>query len=214
MPNGIPIVGKGVPSQLVIFHQGSGAEALSIVILHPETETAIVVLTNALGLNDVPHWISQLILEEFLEVPASERNDYVELAKASAAENLKWYPDLINELKGSQVVGTSPKPLSDYVGTYWDKDHIFKIVVTVEGDTLSWAFQGLDSEKFKLTHYVDDTFTWLQPRNESSKRGHWVGGDQGPAFRKAQFKTNSEGVVDRLYWAHDNGVPAVEYNKD
>jgi len=214
LPDGMPIVGKGVPSQLVVFHQGSGAGALSLVILHPETESAIVVETNALALNDVPDWIGQLVLEEFLEVPASKRNDYVELAKASAAENLKWYPDLIKELKEAQKVGTSPKPLSDYVGTYWDKDNIFKIVVTLEGDTLSWALQGLDSEKFKLTHYEDDTFTWLQPRNELSKRGRWVGSDQGPEFWKAQFKANSEGIIDKLYWVHDNGVPAVEYNKD
>lgn len=30
----------------------------------------------------------------------------------------------------------------------------------------------------------DDTVLWLLPRNELSRRGRWVGSDQGPAFWK------------------------------
>jgi hypothetical protein len=54
MPDGMPIVGKGVPSRLVIYHQGSLPGALSAVALMPETETAIVVMSNSLALNDSP----------------------------------------------------------------------------------------------------------------------------------------------------------------
>ena len=75
MPNGMPVVGKGAPSQLVLYHQGSLPGALAAVLLHPDTESAIVVLTNTLGLNDTPDWVAQLVLEEMLEVP--DKNDYV-----------------------------------------------------------------------------------------------------------------------------------------
>ena len=54
MPDGMPIVGKGVPSRLVIYHQGSLPGALSAVVLIPGTETAIVVMSNSLALNDSP----------------------------------------------------------------------------------------------------------------------------------------------------------------
>lgn len=84
MPNGVPVVGKGAPSQLVIYHQGSLPGALAAVILIPDTESAIVVLSNSLSLNDTPDWVGQLILEEVLEVP--ERNDYIRAAESSVAE--------------------------------------------------------------------------------------------------------------------------------
>jgi CubicO group peptidase (beta-lactamase class C family) len=54
MPDGMPIVGRGVPSRLVIHHQGSLPGALSAVFLVPESETAIVVMNNSLALNDCP----------------------------------------------------------------------------------------------------------------------------------------------------------------
>lgn len=152
----MPVVGRGVPSQLVIFHQGSLPGALSVVILLPDTESAIVISTNAQALNDVPDWVGQLVLEEFLAIPLSERNDFIKAAEILAAENLKWYPALIQELEQAQNNGTSPRNLEHYVGIYWDEIHVFKIVVTLEDGELYWALQGLGSEKFQLTHYEDD----------------------------------------------------------
>jgi hypothetical protein len=48
----MPIVGKGSPSRLVIYHSGSLVGSLTAVNLFPETHSAIVVLTNSLELND------------------------------------------------------------------------------------------------------------------------------------------------------------------
>jgi CubicO group peptidase (beta-lactamase class C family) len=215
MRDGMPIVGKGVPPRLVLFHQGSLPGALCLTMLLPDTESAIVITSNALSLNDVPDWVGQMVLEEFLEVPASERNDYLAAAMTSLKMNLRWYPYLVRDLQRAQKKGTSPRELGAYAGTYWDSLHIFKIIVTVEEDNrLYWALQGLETEKFVLTHYEDDIFTWLQPRNELSRRGRWVGADQGPSFWKVEFKAGPDGKPDRLYWVHDNGVPAVEYKKE
>ncbi|KAJ5199240.1 hypothetical protein N7491_000204 [Penicillium cf. griseofulvum] len=214
MPNGMPTVGKGVPSQLILFHQGSLPGALSIVILLPDTNSVIVVLSNSLALNDVPDWVGQLLLEELLEVPKSEKNDYIEAAHTSVAENLKWYPALVEELSEARKNGTSPRALEEYVGTYWDNINVFKIVVTLVDNKLYWSLQGLESEKFQLEHYEDDTFTWLLSRNELSRRGRWVGSDQGLAFWKAVFECNDNGRIDKLLWAHDIGVPPVQLTKE
>ena len=81
----------------------------------------------------------------------------------------------------------------------------------MQDETLFWALQGLESEKFRLTHYEDDTLTWLQPMNDLAKRGRWV--DQGPDFWKVEFKKHGKDQIDKLMWVHDIGVPAVEYTK-
>ncbi|KAJ5686908.1 hypothetical protein N7536_009527 [Penicillium majusculum] len=178
-----------------------------------QSASVIVFLSNSLALNDVPDWVGQLILEELLQVPELERNYYIEVARTSVAENLKWYPAVVRELDEARKNGTSPRELAEYVGTYWDNIHVFKIVVDLEENKLYWRLQGLDSEKFPLEHYENDTFTWLLSRNELSRRGRWVGSGQGPAFWKAIFQCSDCGCIDKLYWAHDTGIPPVELTK-
>ncbi|WVN90657.1 uncharacterized protein L203_105899 [Cryptococcus depauperatus CBS 7841] len=187
---------------------GSWIGTLFIVILVPDTESAIVVLSNALALNDVADWVGQLVLEEFLEVPEGERNDYISAGKMSAAANLAWCRDLAKELQPQNGIS---RELEAYAGTYWNNIHIFKIVVTVEEGELYWALQGLDSEKLCLAHYEDDVFTWLQPRNDLSRRGRWMGPNKGLSFCKVEFKMGDG--PDRLFWMHDNGV-FEEYRKE
>jgi hypothetical protein len=167
MPEGMPVVGRGVEPRLVLFHQGSYAGALAIAILLPDMESAIVVTSNALALTDVLDWVGQMVLEEVLDVPGTERNDFLAASRASVKENLKWCPDIVKALDDARVEGTSSREnLETYAGTYWDRHRIFKIVVTVEeeeggggGGMLYWRLQGLDSEKFPLQHYHHDTFT-------------------------------------------------------
>ena len=209
MPGGMRVVGKGGPSRLIMYHQGSFPGALAAVNLIPDTESAIIVLTNSLGLNDTPDWVGQLVLEELLEVPY--RNDYIKAAEASVAENAKWYSTTVEELRREQKTGTSPRNLADYVGTYWDPVYVFKIEVSLEQGTLYWSFQGLESEKFRLDHYEQDIFTWIQSRNELAKRGRWV--DQGAPFWKVDFRADDSGHISRLMWVVDIRVPAVEYTK-
>lgn len=152
--------------------------ALAAVNLLPESNSAIVVMTNSLALNDCPDWLGQLVLEELLGI--ADKNDYVQAAEISAAETLKWYPSVSNELREQQTPNTSPRALTKYVGTYWNAIRVMKIVVTLEDGVLYWAQQGLETEKFALNHYQDDVCTWLQPRNELVKRGRWV--DQPKVF--------------------------------
>ena len=82
----------------------------------------------------------------------------------------------------------------------------------VEEGILHWALQGLESEKWQLDHYEQDTFTGIRPRNELTKRGRWV--DQGAAFWKVKFRSDELGHIDRLMWVHDIGVPPVAYLKE
>lgn len=189
-PEGMPVIGNGIPSELVLFHQGSMPGVLSFAALVPGTNSAIVVLSNSLALTDVADWVGQLVLQELLSVPDIHKANIMDCAKKhSGRENLEWYPRVVKDLETERTFGTSPLEgleeegesligplgLDEYVETYWDESHVFKIVVT------------LDTEKFPLKHYEAHTFTWLQPRNELSKRGRWVGAVQGPEFWKVVF---------------------------
>ncbi|KAK8122854.1 hypothetical protein PG984_011524 [Apiospora sp. TS-2023a] len=210
---GMPVIGNGIPSELVLFHQGSVPGLLSFAALVPGTNSAIVVLSNSLALTDVADWVGQLVLQELLNVPDTHKANIMDCAKATMVENLKWYPRIVECLEKGRTDGTSPRDLDEYVGTYWDDIHVFKIVVTLEAGTLFWAIQGLDMEKFPLKHYEYDTFTWLQPRNELSKRGRRVGADQGPEAWKVVFAAMDSDHIISLFWEHDRGVSPREFTK-
>ncbi|KAK0511026.1 hypothetical protein JMJ35_006578 [Cladonia borealis] len=158
----------------------------------------------------LPGPMGALVLEALLDVP--ERNDYIKAAESSVAGNAKWFFTTIEELEKDQKKGPVPRNLEEYTGTYWDASHAFKINVFVEEGILHWALQGLESEKWPLDHYEQDTFTWIRPRNELTKRGRWV--DQGAAFWKIEFKADKDGQIDYLMWVHDIGVPPVAYLKE
>ncbi|KAM0329221.1 hypothetical protein ACHAQA_004521 [Verticillium albo-atrum] len=202
----MPTIAKGTDPVLVFYHQGSLPGALSAVSLIPQLEAAVVVMTNSLSLNDCPDWVLQLILEELLEAP--ERVDYIQLAKSSKDKTLQWYQETKSTLENEQASNTSSKPLPSYTGTYWNKQRYLKIDVTLSDDKLSWALQGLDSEKFELDHYEGDTFLWLKDRNYMAKRGRWVG--QAPVFWKLRFNANAAGEITSVTWAHDADVPEGE----
>ncbi|PVH79400.1 beta-lactamase/transpeptidase-like protein [Cadophora sp. DSE1049] len=195
IPDGMPIVGRGVPSKLVIYHQGSLPGALATVNLIPETKTSIVVLSNSLALNNVADWVGQ-------------KNDYIKAATSSVKKSLKWYSTVTAELEQEQKQNASSKELDHYTGTYWNKSKTMKLEVTVEMKDLYYSVQGLESEKYILKHYEDDTFTWIRPRNELIARGRWV--DQGPAFWKIRFGADSHGNIDRVAWTYDLEVPEGE----
>ncbi|KAK0126842.1 hypothetical protein ONS95_008421 [Cadophora gregata] len=178
VPGGMPIIGKGVPSQLVMFHQGSLAGTLAFVALLPDLDSIILVLSNSLALNDVPDWIS------------------------SGLQNLLWRliwggtPESRSSLQNNRPRAQGPKPLEAYVGTYWGENHILKIVVTLEDGHLYRSLQGLEAEKVRLHHYENDTFTWLTSRNELNSRALFVG--NCPAYWKLVFEAGKNGKIQSL----------------
>ena len=206
IPDGMPIVGKGSPSRLVVYHQGSLPGALAAVNLLPETQSAIVVMTNTLALNDCADWVGQLVLEAL--IGTTETNDYLELARRSVATALAWHSTVEAALKKHQAQGTSPRNLEEYTGTYTNSIQTMRIEVTQRDDKLWFALQGLESETFEMTHYQDDMFTWLQPRNELARRGRFT--YQKHPYYMLRFSVRDDDTIGQLAWAHDADVPDGE----
>ena len=205
IPNCMPIVGKGA-SRLVLYHQGSLPGALTAVNLLPETQSAIVVMTNTLALNDCADWVGQLVLETLIGV--RDKNDFLELARRSVATSLAWHPTVEAALEKNQVHGTSPRNLEEYIGIYINSIKTMKIEVTQRDNKLYFALQGLESERYELTHYQHDTFTWLRSRNELARRGRFT--HQEPLYYMLRFTIRDDDKISQLAWTHDADVPDGE----
>ncbi|KAF2144342.1 uncharacterized protein K452DRAFT_306921 [Aplosporella prunicola CBS 121167] len=207
-PKPVPDIAKNHPSQLVLYHQGSMPGNLAAVNLVPKTSGAIVVLTNSLALNDTADWIGQMLLEAYLGV--EDITDYVSLSKETVKSVVSWYARILQQLKEQQIPGTSPRPLAEYVGTYYNyaRTMMIQIIAKAQEKSLFIKFQGLDSEEFILNHYHYDNFTWLEPRNNLARRGRFT--NTNADYFKISFGTDGGHRINHLTWQHDKELPKPE----
>jgi CubicO group peptidase (beta-lactamase class C family) len=196
----MPTVGRGSKSRLVISHSGSLSGFSSAVVLLPETNSAIVVLTNSISKNDCADWLSQLLLETLID--NYYKNDYVELARISARnsdEKIQAIPKILAE---KQVSHTSHRTLTDYVGRYYNSNKLWWIDVWVENQALYFSMKGPEYP-YKLTHYDHDTFSWILSRDELVRLGRFP--NNFPPYYLINFNVG-EGGVTGLSWHNDRGI--------
>ncbi len=206
--NEMPKVGKGLEKpRLCIYHQGSIVPFLSSVHLLPDTNTAIVVLTNSMAKNDAADWLGQLLLEAVLDNP--DKNDYISIAKESAMTSVELWPRMAKELEKHRIPRTQHKPLAEYVGTYYNIIHNWCIEIFEDTGVLRMCFQGNGQLSYLLVHYHHDVFSWLLTRNEVVHRGRFP--VTYPEFYLMRFDSSDAGRdVDQLVWRHDPDVPGGE----
>ncbi len=204
---GMPFVGKSATPQLVIYHQGSNPGVLAAANLLPESQSAIVVLSNTLALNDCADWVGQLLLESFLD--AGDKNDYLQVVKDTVARALAWYPAMARALRENRSL-EMPRNPHDYVGVYYNALGIIHIDVTYDGERLRIAFQGLEDEIWDLRPWEGDTFTWLpEARDVIASRVRFS--FQSPDYYKIKFGVSDAGIVEKLAWVHEGwSIPEGE----
>ncbi|CAF9904097.1 MAG: hypothetical protein ALECFALPRED_004843 [Alectoria fallacina] len=201
----LPVIGKGAPSRFCLYHEGLMPGSSSNVYAFPETMTIIVVLQSANSLNDCPDWIAQLLIETVFDFP--EKNDWLELARASARSALALVPSMKVKLDNGRWPNTRPSfPLNAYCGRYRSPFRGFYLEVSQHEDGLLVAFQGLPSQSNVLRHYHFDTFTWLMTHDEAARRARLM--VNFPAdFYLLRFGMSIHGNIDRLYWIIENTCP-------
>ncbi|MCJ1331615.1 hypothetical protein MMC10_008306 [Thelotrema lepadinum] len=205
VPN-MPVVGKGANETPVWYHNGSLVGFFSSVHILPMTGTIIVVLVNSIPKNDCADWLGQLLLETILD--NSYKNDYVSLARKSAASYDQMWVDLDNHFKDSSPTGPHPRSLKKYVGKYYNKPGNWYIKVWEVNGSLSFAFQGRSTQSSQLRSYGKDTFTWKLTEEESRRKGRWP--DLDILTYVFKFGGPKASKIQTLCWVHDPDVPKGE----
>ena len=202
----MPVVGQDAHSCLAIYHQGNLPGATSAVYLFPESQSGIVVLTNAYRLSDVTDWISQAIMDMLFHHSISV--DYIQLTR----EAIIKYQEHCAKTQHDLVLLQDRKPnqasfdVGSFVGDYRNDADVFIMRVSRHGDdSLRLAFQGLQEETFLLYPSHDKCYTWFSSFLDMAHRGRHI----FPASHYIVcFRRNSLGKVMALKWAH-NGTNAA-----
>ncbi|OAR00178.1 hypothetical protein LLEC1_04807, partial [Akanthomyces lecanii] len=204
----LPVVAEGTKPRRLIYHQGSVCGGLSAVYLLPETETAIVVLGNSFDLCDTPDWISQVLLEAILD--AQKPNDYVKLAAETACNALSHHQATIDKLAAEQEHGTKSKPLSAYIGRYFNEmgNFFLEFTVSEEHGGLTMTPQGCAQSAYDLQHYHHDVFFWPCDRDAESKQALYPQFAIG--FHKVSFEVDAQENAVSCSWQIDKAIPDGE----
>ena len=209
MPRLIPKTHAGP----VIAHGGSLPGYHSSIALLPELGASVVICTNSIALGDVSGWASLAILEALIETPSP--NDFVSLAEeaaGNAVQNVSKLRKQLEEAKKTEGM-KQYRELGEYVGRYVDEAHhgwVIEVQKSKGREGLDVLFQGLESQKWALNHYEDDTFLWLAEREEQAKRGRMVTYPLVANHFKLIFQAGEKGQIERLCWPHEAGVPMDE----
>lgn len=158
--------------------------------------------------NDAANWLGQLLLETVLNNP--HKNDYVAIAKASAAASVALWPAMAKELETRREPNTPQEPLTNYEGQFYNIIGDWCIDVFLEAEVnLKMCFQAQRNESYPLDHYRPHEFSWLLTRDENVRRGRFpvVNLD----FYILTFRAPDEaGMMQQLVWRHDPDVPLGE----
>lgn len=183
----MPIVGRDLPPQLIYYHQGSTVGYFSNIALIPTTQSAIVVLTNGIGLADAADWLGQAVLQALLE-PTAQPIDYLDWSERTVAKLHGHYEEMTQQIREEREPGTQPRGLWQYLGRYFNDLRNFYVEIVPRGlSTLMLSFQGQNFQWYELRHLHDDTFEWSMSFDEMARRGRYHVLD--PDFYKFKFST-------------------------
>lgn len=199
-----PTIGDASNAPLVFHHGGNNLGCSSAVYMMPELKSGIVVLGNALGHCDATDWTAQVLTEAYL--CGTIRTPFRQYAIA-AASHQRSAMERVQEMPHKEKRPSDPPSnLGRYTGTFWDKTHQFRIVVTLctQGDKtrLNMSLQGRQDEKYTLRHYHQDIFVFNETFDQVVNRGQWC---RPYWFYKIEFlPQDAKATVDALCWRIDD----------
>jgi hypothetical protein len=182
------------------------AGALSSVYLLPETQTAIIILSNTFALRDAPDWIAQPLVEVILDSP--KRNDFVDLSENAAENSLGHQPNTQKILAKERVIETSHRELNEYTGRYYKSIGNPNPDIAISGDGLRMITQGFPYVHYDLYRYNYDVFAWDCDREKESHKTIYP--QWAPNFHRISFLKGKSGKIKKLGWGFGGGKPEGE----
>ncbi|KAM7214591.1 beta-lactamase/transpeptidase-like protein [Rhypophila decipiens] len=207
----LPVLGAGAPPMMLYYHQGSAPGYYSALLLFPETQSAVVVLTNSMPLNDAADWISQVYTAALFNFPKPA--DYVVLAKETRERKVAAFDRVkstFDEIRQDHPGEPPRMPLASYAGSYINDAGNFIIDVSEipntsdpgRNTTLVLRYQGREDQTYELRHLYGDAFEWSMTCEESARQVRFPILD--PKYFEVHFRFESDkgtGKATGLDWA-------------
>jgi CubicO group peptidase (beta-lactamase class C family) len=194
-----PVLGAGSTSRLMIYHQSGETGHSSFIAIFPETQSAVVVLTNTTSVSDAGDWIARTLIEGLFN--HSNPVDHALLAEQARKRKLEQFQTLHETLCSQRKQGTNPLPRECYIGKYINTKFKFFLEIKASPECeneLVLNFQGRPSKSYNLRHYHDHVFEWSMSYDEVKKRGMYTITD--PEYYKIEFEIYPDNRASKIIW--------------
>lgn len=206
----MPALGSKDQPCFMLYHQGSTIGYYTFLALFPDTDSAVVVLTNSIALSDAADWISRTMIQALFNF--NEDHDYVELTKEANERVLDQFQHLTKEIEKMRM----PWPVlqgirvGDFVGKYANSSGLFSIHIYTakySNDLLLFSFQGLGDQTYELRHLCEHVFEWSLTHDESKRRGRY----NTPVleYYLFRFQIDDDGHIVSFTWANNTSLVNV-----
>ncbi|PSN64796.1 beta-lactamase/transpeptidase-like protein [Corynespora cassiicola Philippines] len=205
-----PTFGSDLYGMEIFHHTGNISGNFHSMFLVPETQSAVICLTNATPLMDASDFCAQILLGVVLG--SASKLPYVQLAGDARERQLNWYARLSSEIASRKSNLPPREPLSSYAGTYSNAPTKFSLQIVQEGPHLNLIVQGHSNTSYILKPYDQDTLYWEANRNrELCQEGMFP----RPHLQVHLIRFWKEGgTIKSLSWHHDPNTDPFVFKKE
>ncbi|KAF2195033.1 beta-lactamase/transpeptidase-like protein [Zopfia rhizophila CBS 207.26] len=199
-----PVLGNNSLSHQVFSHHGNFNGASCSFYLLPESCSAIVVLSNAMGLSDATDWIAQDIIQTLFEF---ESIDIIKEARSCVTQFQAWYKLKIQDpLETGRLRTSTNRSVSDYVGTYclkgYEKFTLHFRPHEKNTEKMVLIVNDRPNQRHVLSHYHFDVWEFAPASyDEYLKRGY--GTYESYVEFLISFHRHIDGTIRALTWCLD-----------
>lgn len=130
-----PVLGTPDQPLLMIYHQGSTIGYYTFIALFPDSNSAVVVLTNSIAISDAADWIGRVIIQALFDL--KDNHNYAKLAREANKRVVKGYEDMNKKRDKLKNMIRAIPDLTPFTGRYKNANKPFFIDIMMSEENKS-----------------------------------------------------------------------------
>lgn len=222
---------------LMLYSQGNTSGYFSYLAVFPDSNMAVVVLTNSLPISDAADWIARIYIQAMFDF--TPKQDIYAMAKQFKEAQISNFDEAhADTMRGARLMenrdpmgeraavrnprltGITPRLWhlqaarfnhSRFVGKYVHSVKVMWIYVCAHPtapDMLLFRFNGLKSQEHELRPVGQGHFGWTMTHDEAKKRGRIS--FAGRFYYAFRFVAADDGIIKSLLWQNAGPVAPAE----
>lgn len=204
------IVGRDSPKRLFVKHHGILEANAAVIITFPETQSAVISMTNGLNRGDAADWAAQTMIQALFNLqPKVDFKPLIELE--SKLRYADYHDTVLVPWLAHRNVDEPEMNRQEVLGEYEGWAMTLEIILDDSG-SLKLIFNGREDMPVNLSYYNKDQYTFLPASRDDWVAGGYLDFDNYMVFI-LDFRRDESGKINGLWWMWDDGYKSTWFEK-
>ncbi|KAM0363031.1 hypothetical protein HYE67_007970 [Fusarium culmorum] len=206
------MLGQHSDRRLMFYHGGQVTGYLTTMCIFPETQSAIIVLSNSQALGDASDWTARAIMQELFQFRPCV--DLVAQAQVTARQALGLYSRLMADYRDNRHYEKGASLIGKF-GVYSNSG--LKLFLDVRptahpGRAGEFLLNGMPTQHHYLEHYNGSTFGF-PPRSRDEQESRCMVDYVSYKQFLLTFRTATNEEQDQVEWLMQPGIDAIVFSR-